>query len=346
MDEEEVKQQPNKELTSAQKAAIFILSIGKERASKIFKNLNAEEIDKMTMSISSLSLVESSVKDQVLKEFFEEVVKARGGVMGGGESAKELLEMSLGKNEAQDYLSRLNIAKKTEHDIHNILKSVDPGQLSNFLHSEQPQTIALVMSHIDPPSAAQVLATLPLELQCEVIMRMATMAETAPEILEKVASVVKRQLSSAIGQEMKAAGGSKSVAEILNNVDRATEKSIISAMEEKDQELADEIKKMMFVFDDIIHIEDRSMQKVLKEIDTSELALALKSASEEVQNKVFANISKRAAELIKEEIEYMGPVRLRDVEEAQQRIVNIVRRLEEEGEVVIAGRGGASEQFV
>jgi flagellar motor switch protein FliG len=158
--------------------------------------------------------------------------------------------------------------------------------------------------------------------------------------------VVKRQLSSSIGQEMRSAGGAKTVAEILNNVDRATEKSILSSMEERNQELTDDIKKMMFIFEDVIHVEDRSMQRVLKEIDTSELALALKSASEEVQNKVFSNISKRAAELIKEEIEYMGPVRLKDVEEAQQRIVNVVRRLEEEGEVVIEGRGGSSEQFV
>jgi flagellar motor switch protein FliG len=227
-----------------------------------------------------------------------------------------------------------------------MLKSVDASQLSNFLHSEQPQTIALILSHLEPQQAGNVLSSLPQEVQVDVVMRMATMNETAPEIVAKVATVVQRQLSSSIGQELRSAGGAKSVAEMLNNVDRATEKAILSSMEEHNQELADEIKKMMFVFEDVVLVEDRSMQRVLKEIDTSELALALKSASEEVQEKIFKNISKRAAELIKEEIEYMGPVRLRDVEESQQRIVNVIRRLEEEGEVVVAGRGGAGEEFI
>ena len=334
------------DLTPEQKAAIFILSIGKQRAAAIFKNLDGVQIDRITMAISDMSLVDPKVKEEVLKTFFQDVIAAKGGVVGGDDSAKEILEMSLGRSEASDYISRLKIGKKGDSDIYNILKTVDSAQLTNFLHSEQPQTIALVLSHLEPSQGAQVLSGLTAEQQCEVTMRMATMSETSPEIVAKVASVVKRQLSSSIGQEMRSAGGAKTVAEILNNIDRATEKAIISAMEERNQELADDIKKMMFVFEDIIHVEDRSMQRVLKEIDTSELALALKSASEEVQNKVFSNISKRAAELIKEEIEYMGPVRLKDVEEAQQRIVNVVRRLEEEGEVVIEGRGGTSEKFV
>jgi len=334
------------ELTFVQKAAIFILSIGKEKAVKVFKNLSSEEIDHITLAISDMPAVDPSVKEEVLKEFYQEVVSARGGVVGGGDEARDFLESTLGKSDAREHLSRLNIGEKADSDIYNMLKTVDPGQLSTFLHSEQPQTIALVLSHIDPSQAAAVLGSLLPEQQVEVVMRMATLAETAPDIIAKVASVVKHQLSSSMGQELKAAGGAKSVAEILNNVDRATEKNLMTAMEERSQELADEIKKMMFVFDDIIHVEDRSMQKVLKEVDTSELALAMKSASEDLQKKIFANISKRASELIKEEIEYMGPVRVRDVEEAQQRIVNIVRRLEEEGEVVISGRGGATEAFV
>jgi flagellar motor switch protein FliG len=334
------------ELTPEQKAAIFVLCIGKQRAARMLKNLDAGQIDRVTRAISEMSLVDPRMKEQVLKQFVQDVLSAKGGVMGGDRSAKEILEMSLGRSEANDYISRLKIGKKGDSDIYNILKTVDPSQLTNFLHSEQPQTIALVLSHLEPGQAASVLSGLNPDQQCEVAMRMATMKETSPDIVAKVASVVKRQLSSSIGQEMRSAGGAKTVAEILNNVDRATEKSILSSMEERNQELTDDIKKMMFIFEDVIHVEDRSMQRVLKEIDTSELALALKSASEEVQNKVFSNISKRAAELIKEEIEYMGPVRLKDVEEAQQRIVNVVRRLEEEGEVVIEGRGGSSEQFV
>lgn len=334
------------DLTPRQKAAIFVLAIGKEKASKIFKNLDDDEIDKLTLAITDISLIEPKVKEEVLKEFFQIVVATRGGVVGGDTTAKEFLENSLGRNEASDYLSRLNLGRKGDSDIYNILKSVDTAQLANFLHSEQPQTIALVVSHLEPAKAAQVLGSLSPQEQTQVMMRIATMSETSPEIVSKVASVVKRQLSASIGQQLKSAGGIKSVAEILNFVDRATEKSIVTSMEEKNKELADEVKKLMFVFEDLILIEDRSMQRVLKEIDTSELSLALKSAKDEVKTKIFNNISKRAAELIKEEIEYMGPVRLKDVEEAQQRIVNVVRRLEEEGEIVIAGRGGAGEKFV
>jgi flagellar motor switch protein FliG len=335
------------ELTKTQKAAIVMLALGKERAAKLFKNLDDNEIDKITMAIAEITMVEPKTKEEVLKEFYQEVVAAKGGVMGGDASVKELLETILGKAEATDYLQRMNLGRKGDADIFNILKSVDMGQLSNFLHSEQPQTIALILSHLDPAQAAQVLSGLSVEQQSEVMIRMATMSQTDPEIVAQVGAVVKKQLSSSIGQQhLKSAGGAKNVAEILNLVDRTTERNILSAIEKQNQELSEEVKKMMFVFEDIVLVENRSIQRVLKEIDTSELALALKSASEEVKTKVFSNVSKRAAELIQEEIEFMGPVRLRDVEEAQQRIVNVVRRLEEEGEVVIVGRGGAGEKFV
>lgn len=323
-----------------------MLSVGREKAAKIFTQLSSNEIEKLTVAISQINMIEPAVKDRVLREFYLELNKVRGGVSGGDSTIKELLEMGLGKNEAKEYLSRLNIENKAEADIYQFLKTVDTNQLSNFLYSEQPQTIALVLSYLDAGQAAQILATFGKEQQSEIMLRLGTMSDTDPDIVAEVGSVVKNQLSASLGHQLKAAGGVKSVAEIINHLDRESEKSIMEFFETSNKPLADDVRKLMFTFEDILLVEDRSMQRVLKEVDTSELSLALKSASEAVKNKVFGNISKRAAELIQEEIEYMGPVRLKDVEDAQQRIVNIVRRLEEEGEVVITGRGGAGEKFV
>ena len=331
--------------TPEQKVAIVILSIGPEKAAKIFENLTPAEIDKITVAISELGVVDPADKEEILKEFFNEVNTVRGGVAGGSSTAKKILEASLGR-EASDYLSRLKLSEGGESDISGMLQSVDINQLINFIRGEHPQTIALILTNMEPSKAAEVISALPEEMQVEVMLRIANMDQTDPEVVKQIGEVIKRQLTSTYGKTTKSAGGAKSVAEVLNYVDRGTEKNIIAAMEERNAELAEEVKKLMFVFEDIIYVEDRSMQKVLKEIDTSELALALKSASDEVKEKIFKNVSKRAAALIKEEIEYMGPVRLRDVEEAQQRIVNIVRRLEEEGEIVISGRGGKGDEII
>lgn len=331
--------------TSEQKVAILVLSIGPEKAAKIFENLSPTEIDKITMAISQLGVVDPADKENILKEFFHEMNLVRGGVTGGSSTAKKILEASLGRD-ASDYLSRLKLAEGGEADIMAMLQSVDINQLINFIHGEHPQTIALILSNLEPSKAAEVISSLSEEMQVDVMLRIANMDQTDPDIVKQVGEVIKRQLTSTFGTATKSSGGAKAVAEVLNFVDRGTEKNIVAAMEERNAELAEEVKKLMFVFEDIVFVEDRSMQKVLKEIDTSELALALKSASDEVKEKIFKNVSKRAASLIKEEIEYMGPVRLRDVEEAQQRIVNVVRRLEEEGEIVISGRGGKGDEII
>ena len=328
-----------------QKVAIVILSIGPQKAAKLFEGLNPSDIDKITVAVSQLGIVDPKDKEEILKEFRQEIATVRGGIVGGSSMAKKMLEASMGRD-ASDYLSRLKLAEGGEADIVSMLRSIDITQLINFIHGEHPQTIALVLSHLDPSDAADVISSLTEEQQVDVMLRIATMDQTDPDIVKQVGQVIKRQLSSSFGQATKSSGGAKAVAEVLNFVDRGTEKNIVAAMEERNQDLAEEVKKLMFVFEDIVLVEDRSMQKVLKEVDTSELALALKSASEEVKEKIFKNISKRAASLIKEEIEYMGPVRLRDVEESQQRIVNVVRRLEDEGEIVISGRGGKGEEII
>ena len=336
----------SRKITSIQKAAVFLLSLPEEKRQALFKKLDAGEREAVVKAISEVRMVDADEKQNVLKEFFHAIATVRGGVVGGDEKVVALLNSTLSRAEASEYIAKLKLGNQ-EADIAHTLRTVDMEQLSNFLHNEQPQTIALILSVLDPGQAAEVLSGVDDEQKSEVIIRMATMGHTAPEIIAQVGSVVKKQLATSIGKELKSAGGVQQVANILNFVDRNSEKNIMMMLDEKDKSLAEEIKKMMFVFDDLVNVEDRSMQRILKEVDTSELALALKTASEEVQEKVYKNISKRAVELIKEEIEYMGPVRVKDVEDAQQRIVNVVRRLEEEGEVMISGRGGGGgDEFV
>ncbi|HBQ24750.1 MAG TPA: flagellar motor switch protein FliG, partial [Syntrophomonas sp.] len=227
----------------------------------------------------------------------------------------------------------------------DFMRQTEPAQLLNFIQSEHPQTIALILAYLEPEKSSSILSALPPDRQAEVAKRIAIMDTTSPEIIKEVERVLERKLSSIAPQELTAAGGIKSVVEIINRVDRGTEKTIMEAMEVQDPELAEEIKKLMFVFEDIVMIDDRSVQRVLREVESQDLALALKGSSDEVTQKIFNNMSSRAADMLKEDIEFMGPVRLRDVEEAQQRIVNIIRRLEETGEIVIA-RGGGDEIIV
>jgi flagellar motor switch protein FliG len=332
------------ELSGRQKAAILIVSLGSEASSKIMKHLDSDLLEEVTFEIASLGSIPPELKRQVIEEFAH-MVQAKDFIsFGGVDYARETLNKAVGTEKAAEILNKLeNAIKETPFEF---VRKVDPTQVLNFIQNEHPQTIALVLAHLAPSVSAMVLAALPEELQEEVVYRISNMEQTSPEIIRDVEMVLERKLAAVIRPEMTKVGGVKNVAELLNRVDRATEKSILSQLSERDAELANEIRSLMFVFDDIIMVTDAGIQRTLKEIGNKDLSLALKAANEEVKNKILSNMSTRAAEMIKEEMEYMGPVRLRDVESAQSRIVESIRRLEDAGEIVILGRGDEDELVV
>ena len=332
-----------KELTGRQKAAIFLVTVGSEISSEIFKHLREDEIEALTFEIARLESVDSEERDSVLMEF-QELMMAQDFITTGGiDYARELLEKSLGSQKAVDIINRLTSSLQVRP--FDFIRRTDPTHLLNFIQQEHPQTIALILAYLEPQKASVILGSLPHEVQSDVAKRIATMDRTSPEVLREVERVLEKKLSTLSSEDYTAAGGVESIVDILNLVDRSTEKGIIESLEEEDPELAEDIKKRMFVFEDIVLLDDRAIQKVLREVDTNELAKALKSVDSEVQDKIYRNMSKRAATLLKEDMEYMGPVRLKDVEESQQKIVSIIRKLEEQGEVVVA-RSGEDEMVV
>jgi flagellar motor switch protein FliG len=337
------KKKGAKEYTGRQKAAIFLVTIGSEIAAEIFKFLREDEIETLTFEIARLETIEPEQKDAILQEFQELMMANQFISTGGIDFARELLEKSLGSQKAIDIINRLTSSLQVRP--FDFIRRTDPAHLLNFIQQEHPQTIALILAYLEPAKASIILQNLPHELQSDVARRIATMDRTSPEVLREVERVLEKKLSTLSSEDYSAAGGVESIVEILNLVDRASEKQIIEALEDEDPELAEEIKKRMFVFEDIVMLDDRSIQKVMREVDSQELAKALKSVDTEVQDKIFRNMSKRAASMLKEDMEYMGPVRLKDVEEAQQKIVSIIRHLEDTGEIVIA-RAGEDELVV
>lgn len=332
-----------RELNGRQKAAVFLVTLGSEISAEIFKHLREDEIETLTFEIARLESVDSEERDRVLHEF-QELMMAQDFITTGGiDYARELLEKSLGSQKAVDIINRLTSSLQVRP--FDFIRRTDPTHLLNFIQQEHPQTIALILAYLEPGKASIILGSLPHEIQSDVAKRIATMDRTSPEVLREVERVLEKKLSTLSSEDYTAAGGVESIVEILNLVDRSTEKTIIESLEEDDPELAEEIKKRMFVFEDIVMLDDRAIQKVLREVDTSELAKALKSVDTEVQDKIYRNMSKRAAQLLKEDMEYMGPIRMKDVEEAQQKIVSIIRKLEEAGEIVVA-RAGEDELVV
>jgi flagellar motor switch protein FliG len=331
------------ELTGKQKAAIILITLGTELSANVLKAMREDEIEDLTMEIANLRRVAPEVKDRVQEEFYQLSMAQDYIAAGGIEYAREMLEKALGSGKAQDILNKLTASLQIRP--FDFARKTEPGQLLNFLQNEHPQTIALVMSYLAPEQAGVLLSALPAIQQVEVAKRIATMDRTSPEVLKEVESVLEKKLSSFVMQDFTLAGGIETAVAILNRVDRGTEKTIMEALEEESPELADEIKKRMFVFEDLVMLDDRSIQRVLRDVDMKDLALALKTASAEVSGLIFKNMSKRASEMLKEDMNMMGPVRLRDVEEAQQKIVNVVRQLEDSGEIIIA-RGGEDEIVV
>ena len=332
-----------KQLSGRQKAAIFLVTLGSEIASEIFKHLREDEIEALTFEIARLESVDSDMREAVLQEF-QELMMAQNFITSGGiDYARELLEKSLGSQKAVDIINRLTSSLQVRP--FDFIRRTDPTHLLNFIQQEHPQTIALILAYLEPNKASIILSSLPHDKQSDVAKRIATMDRTSPEVLREVERVLEKKLSTLSSEDYTAAGGVEAIVEILNLVDRSTEKTIIESLEEEDPELAEDIKKRMFVFEDIVLLDDRAIQKVLREVDTQELSKALKAVDSEVQDKIFRNMSKRAAQLLKEDMEYMGPIRLKDVEEAQQKIVSIIRKLEEQGEIVVA-RSGEDEMVV
>ncbi len=330
-------------LTGRQKAAIFLIALGPERSSEVMKHLKDEEVEALTFEIARIDNVDSAQKTAVLKEFHELMTAQEFITSGGIDYAREVLERSLGSQKAMDIVNRLTSSLQVKP--FDFVRRTDPQHLVNFLQSEHPQTIALVLAYLESKKASEVLSQLPVEIQADVAKRIAQMDRTTPEVLREVERVLERKLSTLASEDFSSAGGIDAIVEVLNLADRSTEKTIIETLEEEDPELAEEIKKRMFVFEDIVLLDDKSIQKVLREVDSNDLTKALKSVDDEVQEKIFRNMSKRQASMLKEDMEYMGPIRLHDVEEAQQKVVNIIRKLEEDGEIVIA-RAGEDEMVV
>jgi len=331
------------EISGREKAAMLLIALGPERSAEIFKHLKEDEIEQLTLEIANIRTVTPEEKEKVLEEFYQICLAQNYIAEGGINYAKEILEKALGTQKALDVLNKLTVSLQVRP--FDFVRKADPSQLLNFIQNEHPQTIALILAYMKPQQSSIVLSALPQEKQADVARRIAIMDRTSPEIIKEVERVLEKKLSALVTEDFTAAGGVQAIVDILNNVDRGTEKYIMETLEIEDTELAEEIKKRMFVFEDILTLDNRSVQRFLREVDNNQLAIALKGSTEEVQNKIFANMSKRMQEMIKEDIEFMGPVRLKDVEEAQQKIVNVIRKLEDAGEIVIS-RGGGDEIIV
>lgn len=329
--------QQAKELTGEKKIAIVCMAIGPTLAAKILKYFTEAELERITTEIANTARVERERLEAVLDEFIL-LDEARQNILNGGmEYARQILERTVGSQKAAEIMRRLKEASKVKP--FTFVRHADIKQLVGLISQEHPQTIAFILSYLDAGQAAQVVAELPQEIQSDIARRIATMDRTSPQVLQGVESVMRERLSTMFQQGYTPVGGLQSIVDILNNVDRGTEKLILEKLEKEDAELAEKIRQRMFIFEDIITLDDMSIQRVMRDLDTNDVALALKGASDDVKNRLLKNVSKRAAEILQENIEFLGPVRLREVEEAQQRIVETIRRLDENGEIIIS-RGG------
>ena len=333
----------NDELSGVQKAAILLIALGPEKSAAIFKHLKEDEIEELTLEIANTRSISPQAKEDVLNEFYQVCLAQQYIAEGGIGYAKDLLEKALGEEKAQDVITKLTASLQVRP--FEFIRKTDPSQVLNFIQDEHPQTIAMILSYLAPGQSAMILGALTPEKQAEVAKRIAMMDRTSPDVIKEVERVLERKLASLLNQDYTIAGGVDAIVDILNTVDRGTEKHIMESLEIEQPELADEIRKKMFVFEDILLLDDRAIQRVLRDVDNNDLGIALKGANEEVQNVIFKNLSKRLAAMIKEDMEFMGPVRMKDVEEVQQKIVGIIRKLEDSAEIVIS-RGGGDEIIV
>lgn len=316
------------------KAAVLLMSLPQDQAAKLMTKLEAKEVEAVSIEIAKLGIVTGDEQETTIRDFAGANPSALSGSMGGLEVAKSLVEQALGKS---GMVTFDNVRQSIEALPFGFLQKVDSQNLLTFIIDEHPQTIALILSHIPPTQAADIISGLPAERQLSVIRRVATMGQTSPEIIHEVEEGLERRMAAVMSQQFEKAGGVPSVAEMLNVIDRATERSLLENLAQEDPDLVEEIRRLMFVFEDITKLSDRDIQSLLKNVESSQWAMALKGASEELKDKIINNMSKRASELLLEEIDYLGPVRLSNVEQTQQQIVDIVRRLEDAGEITTHG---------
>jgi len=327
------------DLTGREKAAILLITLGPEKSAQVFKHLKEDEIEALTLEIANISAVMPETREDVLDEFYQICLAQQYITEGGITYAKQILEKALGEAKAYEVISKLTVSLQVRP--FDFVRKADITQILNFIQNEHPQTIALILAYIRPKQAAEVLSELSPDKQAEVARRIAQMDRTSPDVIKEVEKVLEKKLSAMLTEDFTTVGGVDSVVEILNSVDRTTEKHIMETLDIEDSSLAEEIKKKMFVFEDILTLDNRAIQLLLRQdIDNRELAIALKGSSPELQNLIFSNQSARLAAMIKEDMDYMGPVRRTDVEDAQQKIVNIVRRLQDMGEIILSRSGG------
>ncbi len=327
-------------LTGKQKAAILLISMGKEASAKLYKYLPEDEIEQLTVAIANVRKVDATEKEAVLKEFHEMCIAQDYLATGGISFAQEVLETALGKDRAKQIIQRLTT--QLEVKPFDFTRRIDPMQIYHFLQNEHPQTIALVLAHIDSQQASMILSSLPIEHRSDVARRIAQLEQASPDVIKEVEQILEQKLTATIRQEYSVVGGIDSIVSILSGVDRSTEKSILENLEEENHSLVEEIKKRMFTFEDIINLDRRAIQRVIQEVENQDLLIAMKAVSPEVKKVLFENMSQRMGETFEEELQYLGPVRVKDVEDAQGRIVSVIRTLEDAGEIVIA-RGGTDE---
>lgn len=328
---------PKSEFSGKEKVAVLLIALGPEKSAEIFKHLNEEEMEEITLQIANMRMVSPKEKREVIEEFYQISIAQEYISEGGVNYAKDVLERALGEDEA------MNILNKLTSSLHvkpfEFIRKADPAQLLNYIQNEHPQTVALILSYLNPVQAGEILSSLPAEMQADVTKRVAVMDRTSADVVKNIEEVLESKFSKMISEDHTDTGGIESVVEILNTIDRSTEKHIIDELEIRDFELGEEIKRRMFVFEDIVGLDNQAIQRIIREVDNSKWAIAFKSASDSVKESIYSNMSSRLVEMIKEDIEFMGPVRIRDIEEAQQEIVNIIRRLEDEQEI-ITPRGG------
>jgi len=328
------------ELRGRDKAAILLIALGKECSALLFKYFKDEEIEQLTLDITNVHRVDSETRERVIDEFYEECLAQNYLAEGGIDYAREVLEQAMGAERAYELINRLTATLQVRP--FDFMRRLDPSQLMNFLQNEHPQTIALVLSYLDPMLSAGVLSRLPPEKQPDVVARIATMDRTSPDYVREVEMVLNRKISQMGVDDFAVVGGIQSIVDILNSSDRSTERHVLEELETTDVELVDEIRRKMFVFEDIVKLDKRAIQRILKEVENADLTVALKNATEEVKRIIFDNMSKRLQDMLKEDMDFMGPVRVKDVEEAQQKIVNVIRKLQDAGEIVVS-RGAGDE---
>ncbi|MBT3605056.1 MAG: flagellar motor switch protein FliG [Candidatus Latescibacteria bacterium] len=335
-------EEDNEDMSARVKVAILMIALGQDTTAEVMKYLTDLEVEQIAQSISELDVVTTEQEDEVLEEFEQLLLAGKYVSQGGIDFARGALEKALGPRKAQALLDRVN---STTSSGFYMLRNVDPAQIVPFISKEHPQTISLILSQLDPAQSAGVLTGLPEELQSEVAFRIAQMDNIQPQVLRELEETLANELQAILSGQITEIGGPKAVAEILNRTGRTTEKAVLERLDAQDPELAEEVRNQMFVFDDIANLTDREIQMILREVDTKDLAVALKGGSEELQERIFGNVSERVGTMIKEEIQFSGPVRMSDVEEVQLRVVQTVRQLEEAGQVTIV-RGDSTDTFI